>query len=136
MTVMRSAWRFLVGGLCGVTGTVIWAVSLAVYQQLMEPTGFVTDSNTGQAYPSLASNNTYWPRETRHLAILLVFAGVAVICRARTRGVAIGALSFVAWLGADLWLDRIDIDGRTAAWSLASAGILAFGATVAVAAWL
>jgi hypothetical protein len=131
MAVMRSALRIIVGAVCGVTGTVMWAVSLAVYQQLMEPTGFFTGD--GQSYPNLASNNTYWPREIRHMAILLAFAGVAVICRARPRGLAVGVVGAAAWLGADLWLDRIDIDGRTAAFGLTAAGIAAFAATAVVA---
>jgi hypothetical protein len=134
MAVMRSAWRIIVGGLCGVIGAAIWAVSLAVYQQLMEPTGFF--KTDGYSYPNLASNNTYWPRETRHLAILLAFAGVGVICQARPRGLAAGAVGAFAWLCADLWLDRIDIDGRTAAIWLTAAGIAVFAATAAVASWL
>ena len=132
MAVMRNAWRIIVGGVCGAAGAVLWALSLAVYQQLMEPTGFFTTED-GQSYPNLASNNTYWPREIRHMAILLAFAGVAVICRARPRGLAVGAVGAVAWLGVDLWLDRIDIDGRTAAFWLAAAGIVAFAATAVVA---
>jgi hypothetical protein len=136
MAVMRSAWRIIVGTVCGVTAAVVWAVSLAVYQQLMEPTGFFIDPENGSAYPNLASNNTYWPREIRHLAILLAFAGVAVICRARPRGLAAGAVGAVALLSADLWLDRIDIDGRTAAIWLMVAGIAAFALTAAVASWL
>jgi hypothetical protein len=135
MTFMRSARRIVAGGLCGVTAAVIWAESLAVYQQLMEPTGFFSDE-TGRVYPNLASNNTYWPRETRHMAILLAFAGVAVICRAAFRGLAAGAVGSAVWLCADLWLDRVDIDGRTAAWWLGVAGIVGFAATAGVAARL
>src|SRR5215468_9077025 len=129
MTLMRSAWRIIVGGLCGVTGAVIWALSLAVYQQRMEPVGSFTDLSTGQTYLNLASNNTYWPRETRHMAILLAFAGVAVICRAGARGLAAGAVGSAVWLAADPWLDRIDVDGATAAWWLSAAGIVGFAVT-------
>jgi hypothetical protein len=136
MAGMRSAWRIIVGTVCGVTAAVMWAVSLAVYQQLMEPTGFFVDKENGSTYPNLASNNTYWPREIRHLAILLALAGVAVICRARPRGLAAGAVGAIAWLSADLWLDRIDIDGRTAAIWLAAVGIATFAATAGVASWL
>ena len=102
----------------------------------MEPNGFFTDTETGHLYPSVASNNTYWPREIRDMAILLGFAGVAVICRAGGRGLAIGGVGAVLWLGADLWLDRVDVDGRTAAWWLGAAGILGFAVTAGVAAWL
>jgi hypothetical protein len=133
---MRSAWRIAAGGVCGVTAAAIWAVSIAVYQQLLEPTGFFTDPDTGQACPNLASNNTYWPREIRHMAILLAFAGVALICRAGVRGLAAGAAGSAVWLGADLWLDRVDINGRTTAWWLAAAGVVGFAATAGVAAWL
>jgi hypothetical protein len=70
-------WRTVVGGLSGLLGSLVWAVSLAIYQPLMQPTGFWTDSVSGVRSPILAANNTYWPRETRQLGILLAFGAAA-----------------------------------------------------------
>jgi len=120
-----------VGGGCGATAAVIWAISLAIYQPLMEPSGMLTDSLTGQAYPNLASNNTYWPRDIRLLAILLAFAGVILLSRVTVRGIVTGAVASVAWLGADLGLDRLDVSGSVA-W-LAAAGVAGFTLTAVIA---
>jgi hypothetical protein len=129
---MRASWGTFIGGVVAVAGAVVWAVSLAIYQQRMEPTGFYTDPTNGQLYPHLAQNNTYWPREMRHLGILLALAGVVVIRGAAVRAlVAAGALG-VVWLAGDLWLDRIDIDGRPAAVWLALGGCVAVAAAAVV----
>jgi drug/metabolite transporter (DMT)-like permease len=82
----------------------------------------------------LGGNNTYWPRDIRQLAILLAFAGVILICRARLRGVVAGAIATIGWLGADLWLDRVDVAGRSAATWLAVGGVAVFAAAAVVAA--
>jgi hypothetical protein len=126
---MRIDWRSVVGGLCGVAGAWVWAVGLAVYQPLMQPTGTFLDETTGTDYPNLASNNTYWPRDVRQLAILLALAGVLVMCRLRWRGVLVGASVALGWLGADLWLDRIDVSGWGSAVWLGLAGTVAFALT-------
>ncbi|SCE79815.1 hypothetical protein GA0074695_1206 [Micromonospora viridifaciens] len=131
---MRKNWQTIVGALSGVTGAVIWALATAIYQPIMQPEGFWTDSSTGEAFPQLASNNTYWPRDIRQLAILLALGGVILICRANARGVAAGAIAALGWLGADIWLDRIDVAGGAAAAWLAVGGIGLFSATAVVAA--
>ena len=55
----NAVMRMLAGTVAGVAAAVIWAVSLAVYQPFMQPTGYFTDPATGQAYPNLGGNNTY-----------------------------------------------------------------------------
>ncbi len=114
------ALNVVVGIVVGAAGSVMWAVSLAVYQQIMEPTGLSIDSD-GRQHPNLAENNTYWPREVRELGILLALAGVILIGNASRRSFVATAVLGVAWLGADLYLDRIDIDGRPAVTWLAVA---------------
>jgi hypothetical protein len=131
---MRTAWAIVVGAILGAVGCVVWAVGLAVYQQLMEPSGSWVDPNNGHSYAHLAENNTYWPREVRHLAILLALGAVVAIGRASKRAFIVASVLGVVWLGADTWLDRIDIDGRPAArWLMVAAGIAV--ATAALVAW-
>jgi len=122
---MLLRWRVLLGGLCGTGAAVIWAVALAVYQPFMQPSGPDTDQ--------VASNNTYWPRDIRQLAILLAFAAVVLIAGTRRRALLTAAGSAFAWLAADLWLDRIDVAGRGTAVGLALAGTAWFAATAALA---
>ena len=118
---MRASWAVVVGAAAAVVGSVVWAVSLAVYQQVMEPSGFYVFADGAQS-PKLAENNTYWPRDMRQLGILLALAGLVLIGQATVRAlVGAGGLGAV-WLAGDLWLDRIDIDGRPAAVGLAAAG--------------
>jgi hypothetical protein len=108
----------------------VWALSLAVYQPFMEPHGFWTDSSTGESYPNLGSNNTYWPRDMRQLAILLAFGAVILICHATRRGIAVGAIGTGVWLAADLVLDRFDATGLPV---LLGAGLAWFAVTAFVA---
>lgn len=122
------------GWLAGVVGAVIWAVSLAIYQPFMEPRGVWISPDTGEVFPPVAGNNTYWPRDVRQLAILLACAGIIVICRARVWATFIGVVTAVIWGGVDLWLDRIDVGGQAMAAWLAVAGVIGFSLTVAVAA--
>ncbi|MBX6752449.1 MAG: hypothetical protein IRY85_22775 [Micromonosporaceae bacterium] len=115
---MRASWGTVVGAAASVVGSVVWAVSLAVYQQIMEPSGFYD----GTVSPKLAENNTYWPREMRQLGILLALAGLVLIGQAAKRALGGAGVLGAVWLAADLGLDRIDIDGRPAVVGLAAAG--------------
>jgi len=119
------AWDKIVGWTVGVVGSLLWAVSLAIYQRRMEPSGFWRDPADGGLHPNLGSNNTYWPRDVRELAILLAVAGLIAVGRSSVRAVIVAATLGVAWFGADIWLDRIDIDGSSAMVLLAGAGCAA-----------
>ncbi|WP_433389581.1 hypothetical protein [Micromonospora sp. KLBMP9576] len=130
---MQKSWQTVVGALSGVIGVVAWALATAIYQPFMQPGGTWTDSSTGQVFPEVAGNNTYWPRDIRQLAILLAFGGVILICRANVRGVVAGAIAMTGWLGVDIWFDRIDVAGASAVPWLAVGGIAMFSATAAVA---
>ena len=92
------AFTVAVGIVAAVAGSMIWAISLAIYQQIMEPNGFWIDSD-GSQHPNFAENNTYWPRESRELGILLALAGVILIGNATWRSFAATAVLGVAWLG-------------------------------------
>jgi hypothetical protein len=127
------AWDKTVGWTVGVVGSLLWAVSLAIYQNRMEPRGFWVDPSTGDLHARLGSNNTYWPRDVRELAILLAVAGVIVIGRASVRALIVAATLGVAWLAADIWLDRIEIDGLSAMGWLAGAGCAALVAAAIAA---
>ncbi|GAA3259207.1 hypothetical protein ACFO1B_53260 [Dactylosporangium siamense] len=123
---MGTSWRIVLGALSGVVAAVIWAVSLAIYQPYMQPDGFWTDPATGDQYPEIGSNNTYWPRDIRQLAILLAFVGVVLVCRANVRGILAAAVGTVVWIGVDLALDRFDVSGGTTAVQLAIGGAVGF----------
>lgn len=116
---MRAPWTIIVGAAAAVAGSVVWAVSLAIYQQVMEPIGF----HDGVMHN--AENNTYWPREMRHLGILLALAAVVLIGRAAARALATAGVLGVGWLAADVGLDRIDVDGSSYAVGLAACGLAA-----------
>ena len=133
---LRFSWTTFVGAVCGAVAAVVWAVGLAVYQPFMQPHGFYADPQTGTSTPAIASNNTYWPRDIRQLAILLAVAAVVLIAGARPRALLTAAGSAVAWLAADLWLDRLDVAGRGTATWLAVAAVVWFAVTVALAARL
>ena len=125
--------RMLAGWVAGVAAAAVWAVSLAIYQPFMEPTGFFTDPDTGQAYPNLGSNNTYWPRDIRQIAILLAFAAVVLLAGTARRALVTAAAGTGVWLGADLVLDRFDVAGAVTAAVLAVAGAAWFAAIALVA---
>ena len=133
---MGTSWRIVLGALGGIAAAVIWAVSLAIYQPFMQPDGFWTDPATGETYPEIGSNNTYWPRDIRQLAILLAFTGVVLICRANARSILAAAIGIGCWIGVDLALDRIGVHGGTTAVWLAVGGAAGFAVIAAVARFL
>ncbi|MEV0456598.1 hypothetical protein [Catellatospora methionotrophica] len=145
---MRISWRAATGGLAGLVGAVTWAISSAVYQPIMEPAGVWFSDSGGTADPfgvlpevgglvqQTASNNTYWPRELRQLAILLAVAGIIVACRTSSRAVTTAAVAAGGWLTADVLLDRADVQGGYSALVLAAAAVAYVAALAFVAARL
>ncbi len=103
------------------TSAVIWALGVTVLQPLSEPTG-------PDAY---GENNTYWARELRWGAL---FAGILVLLvyvrgdRRATRAVLLGG---VAWLAADICLDRIDPTSGTVGLAICAAVVALLGCAVA-----
>jgi len=129
---MRASWRIAIGTLAGATAALIWAVSLAIYQPFMRPHAYI--NSLGQNIPAYASNNTYWPRETRQLAILLAFVGVILICRASIHGIAAGGIATIIWASVDIWLVRINVSGRSTAIWLTVGSIAAYTVVAGIAA--
>ncbi|MEO3815526.1 hypothetical protein [Plantactinospora sp. B24E8] len=109
---MRIHWRHLVGVGVALGAVVFWAIGLAVLQHTTEPTGADV----------FAENNTYWVRDLRMMALLVVALGLLLAldgARGAVRPiVALGLL----WLAADLALDRADLAGATTATVLAVVG--------------
>lgn len=128
----KDASMRLLGAVTGTAAAVIWSLGLAIYQPLMEPSGYWTDTITGRAYPNLGSNNTYWPRDVRQLAILVAMGGVLLILGVTRRRLLVAAAGTITWLAGDLVLDRLDVHGATVGAILAAAGVL-WVAVVAVA---
>lgn len=126
-------WRVIFGGAAGLASALLWSASLAIYQPFMQPQGFFTDPTTGDTYPHLGGNNTYWPRDMRQLAILVAFAAVVLLGSATRRAIAVGAIGSGIWIAADLVLDRFDVGGNAAFAVLAAAGALWFALTAFVA---
>ncbi|GAA2389090.1 hypothetical protein GCM10010170_100540 [Dactylosporangium salmoneum] len=84
-------------------GAVFWAVGLTRLQPLTEPVG-----------EEVASNNTYWARDLRWMAIVAV--AVAFVVAARSSAAGLGrvrawclAAGFAVAVAADLVCDRLDV---------------------------
>ncbi|HEX5594506.1 MAG TPA: hypothetical protein VFX61_00560 [Micromonosporaceae bacterium] len=103
---MRAGWGSF-GVTCAWGGAVLWAVGLAVLQPGAEP--------VKPWHEEWASNNSYWVRDIRWMAIIVALAGLILAFRGDRLRSRLAVLAVVAWLAADLWLDRIDVAGRAAA---------------------
>ncbi|MER7282143.1 hypothetical protein ABT369_47715 [Dactylosporangium sp. NPDC000244] len=84
-------------------GAVFWAVGLTRLQSLTEPVG-----------EEVASNNTYWARDLRWMAIVAV--AVAFVVAARSSAAGLGRVrswclvaGFTVVVAADLVCDRLDV---------------------------
>ncbi|MFC6020904.1 hypothetical protein ACFP2T_32630 [Plantactinospora solaniradicis] len=112
---MRIGWRGVVGVGSAIGATVFWAIGLAVLQRLSEPVG-------PDAY---AENNTYWVRDLRFMAVIVVVLGLLLAFGgARVSVGPILALG-VAWIAADIALDRAGPAGAATAVILAVVGCVA-----------
>ncbi len=129
---MRMTWRTACGWLSGLVAAVTWAVASARYMPIMQPTGSWLGDD-GVTYPVVASNNTYWPRDVRHLAVLLALAGVLLIAGLGRRALVTGAVAAGVWFAADLLVDRLDLSGTVTVVALAAAAAVWFGATALTA---
>lgn len=85
---------------------VLWAVDLTILEPLTEPSRHLPDG--------LAENNTYWARDLRVMAIVAALGGMVLVLRGDRRRSWVAVAGAVAWLGADVGLDRLDVRGVTA----------------------
>ncbi|AEV85873.1 hypothetical protein ACWT_4854 [Actinoplanes sp. SE50] len=81
-----------------VTAATGWALGMTVLQPMSEPTG-------PDAY---GENNTYWARELRWGALIALVVIILVYVRGDRRATRSVLLGGVAWLAADIALDRIN----------------------------
>jgi hypothetical protein len=98
---MRTSVTWMLGvGSAWVAGA-YWAFALTVLQPPSEPAKPWIDV--------AASNNTYWVRDLRWTALLIVFLGLVLASRGDRLRSLVAALGTLAWYGLDLWLDRLDV---------------------------
>jgi hypothetical protein len=103
---MRTRWNVVLGGSLGLIACALWAVGLAIYQPRV-------DRERLAWYPDhfIAQNSSYWARELRLSAILLAVAALVIVAGWHRRMIGLA----VAWIAADLLLDRLGVAGETAA---------------------
>lgn len=104
---MRAGWASALAVVCAWGGVVLWAVGLAVLQPGTEP--------TKPWHEVWASNNSYWARDIRWMAIAVVLGGLILAFRGDRLRSRLSVLAMTGWLAADVWLDRADVAGRSAA---------------------
>lgn len=105
------------------TAAAWWGFALTVLQPRTE---------AEQAGVLSVGNNAYWVRDVRWTMILLALVAFVWACRGDRRRSGIAAVAALAWIGVDLWLDRIDLTGG--AWVAVVAGALAATACAVAAA--
>lgn len=106
------------------TAAAWWAIALTVMQPQTE---------AEQAGVLSVGNNAYWVREVRWAMIILALISVIWACRGDRRRSGIAAAAALAWTGADIGLDRIDL--AVPAWQIAvPAAVAAAGACIAAGA--
>jgi hypothetical protein len=86
-----------VGVLCAWGGALLWAIGLAVLQPRYESSG------------ELVGNNAYWMRDARWMAVVAAVAALVLVFRGDRLRTRLSLLGGVAWLAADIWLDRLAI---------------------------
>jgi HAMP domain-containing protein len=121
MTVRRNWLPEGTGLLLALAGAVLWAIDLTKLQPLTEPDKPWHDVS--------AENNTYWARDLRFAAIVVVVAGFVLSVRGDRLLSWCATGAGLAWFGVDVVLDRADVAGSsTAFWvSLAAAAVVLGG---------
>jgi hypothetical protein len=118
---LRTGWALA----CAWGGAILWAVGLTILQPLTEPTKpWIGD---------VASNNTYWARDIRWMAIVVILVAFVLSCRGDRLLSLLGGLAAVGWFGADIVLDRRDVEGWAATGPVAAiaCAVVAVGMLIA-----
>ncbi|MFD0556960.1 hypothetical protein FB566_2212 [Stackebrandtia endophytica] len=80
-----------------------WVLALTWLQPLTDP---------GRPWHDwVVGNNSYWVRELRWAMIVLMLACFVWACRGDLKRTGYGAVTAGAWIGADVWLDRLNVTG-------------------------
>lgn len=103
------------------TAAAWWGFALTVLQPAIEA--------ERAGVPSVG-NNAYWVREVRWTMILLALVAFVWACRGDRRRSGLAVVGALAWIGVDVWLDRIDLTGT---WVAFVAGALAAAACIGAA---
>ncbi|MFC7548108.1 hypothetical protein [Plantactinospora sp. GCM10030261] len=120
-----KSWQPIVGAAAAVLAAAFWAVGLTELQALTEPLGPWSER--------LASNNTYWARDLRFMAIVAALAGVVLGTGGDRRVATLAAPAATVWVVVDLVLDRLDVDGTATTVGLASGAALVMLAAIGTA---
>jgi hypothetical protein len=94
---------------------VLWAIGLVVWQPSSEPTDVVGE------------NSTYWARELRWYAIAAMVLAVVVCARGQRRATGYALLGGLAWLVADIGLDRAELPLGTVPVAIAAVAVAVGG---------
>ncbi|HEY3503562.1 MAG TPA: hypothetical protein VGN37_12355 [Actinocatenispora sp.] len=122
---MSDRIRLFVASPAGAAGAALWAYCLAVVTPPTEP--------DRSARLAIAGNNTYWVRDVRWAALVVVVAAVVLVARGDRVRSALSVLGGATWAAADVVLDRAQIGGPAAAIGLAAGGAaVSTGACLAV----
>lgn len=124
---MGHRWTTILGLVCASAGAVCWAIGLAVLQPGTEP--------AKPWHDMIAGNNMYWARDLRWMALVTVLVALVTVARGNPvrSGVVVGGMA--GWLALDLYLDRIDVAGPTAAFRLAMGACAVLAVAVGALAW-
>jgi hypothetical protein len=118
---MRSRVGWILGVGCAWAAAVYWAFALTVLQPPSEP--------VKPWHENLASNNTYWVRDLRWTALLVVLVGLVLAFRGDRRRSLLTALGAVVWWRLDLWLDHADVTATIPVAAAATLVVLGAGLT-------
>jgi hypothetical protein len=124
---MAHRWYGVFALLCGWGGAVIWAINLTTLQPGTELAKPWHDTAVG--------TDTYWARDLRWMAMVAVLVALLVAARGRPVRSAVAVLGAIAWLRLDLYLDRIDVAGRTATVRLAVGACAVITVAVVALGW-
>jgi hypothetical protein len=123
---MPQRWERALGLLCAWAGALVWAIALTVFEPETEP--------AKPWHDRVASNNDYWARDLRWMAILVVLVAMVLLFRGNRRRSWLATVGTAGWFGLDLYLDRIDVAGWAAtllavgvAWAAIAAAVFASG---------
>ncbi len=103
---MRNSWRYGIGLIGAWGGSAMWAVGLTLLQPLTEPGKPWQDAT--------AQNNTYWARDVRWSAMILVTLSLILIFNGHRKLSWYALGGGIVWAGTDVALDRLDVAGQAA----------------------
>ncbi|ADD41616.1 hypothetical protein [Stackebrandtia nassauensis] len=111
--------RFWAGLVCAMAAAIWWALGITVIQPMIEPL-------------QTAENNTYWLRDVRWLALLVIVLAFVWSFRGDKRLSAMAAGALVVGIAVDILLDRFDDDFMTRNFDFVESSSIRWGAYLVV----